>query len=163
MTLEDEIDISRGDMIVRTHNLPQKSDKVDAIVCWMSETPLNPDGNYWVQHTTRRVQGYISELNYKIDVDTMHREAAETATERNRPNSATTARPLFYDRYQLNRATGSFILIDPYSNNTVAAGIIRGKSRRVADLVTGEIDSTEIGIAESDGDTAFDQCRLGTG
>lgn len=153
ITLEDEIDISRGDMIVRTHNLPQKSDKVDAIVCWMSETPLNPDGSYWVQHTTRRVQGYISQLNYRIDVDTMHREATETLqlNEIGRIQ-LTTARPLFYDRYQLNRATGSFILIDPYSNNTVAAGIIRGKSRQIADLVTGEIDDAEIDASEIDGD-----------
>jgi bifunctional enzyme CysN/CysC len=155
MTMEDEIDISRGDMVVRTRNLPQKSDKIDAIVCWMSETPLNPDGNYWVQHTTRRVQGYVSELNYKVDVDTMHRAAA-TTLELNEIGriQITTAKPLFYDRYQLNRATGSFILIDPYSNNTVAAGIIRGKSRRVSDLLEGEIDANElIGDSERLADT----------
>ena len=143
ITLEDEIDISRGDMIVRTRNLPQKSNKVDATICWMSEEPMNPRGTYWVQHTTRQVTGYVSELNYKVDVDTMHREDAETLTlnEIGRVQ-ITTTQPLFYDRYQLNRATGSFILIDPATNNTVAAGMIRGKSRNVDDLLEGEVDAT---------------------
>jgi bifunctional enzyme CysN/CysC len=143
ITLEDEIDISRGDMIVRTRNLPQKSNKVDATICWMSEEPMNPRGTYWVQHTTRQVTGYVSELNYKVNVDTMHREDAETLTlnEIGRVQ-LTTTQPLFYDRYQLNRATGSFILIDPATNNTVAAGMIRGKSRNVDDLLEGEVDAT---------------------
>ncbi len=132
LTLEDEIDISRGDMIVRKRNLPQKSNRVDATICWMNEEPLNPRATYWVQHTTRLVKGFISELNYKIDVDTMHRETADTLTlnEIGRVQ-LTTTQPLFYDRYQINRTTGSFILIDPATNNTVAAGMIRGKSRNV--------------------------------
>ena len=141
LTLEDEIDISRGDMIVRKRNLPQKSNRVDATICWMNEEPLNPRATYWVQHTTRQVKGFISELNYKIDVDTMHRETADTLTlnEIGRVQ-LTTTQPLFYDRYQINRTTGSFILIDPATNNTVAAGMIRGKSRNVGDLLEGEVD-----------------------
>ena len=136
LTLEDEIDISRGDMIVRTRNLPQKSNQVDAIICWMSETPLNPQGSYWVQHTTRLVKAFVSELNYKIDVDTMHREPAETLNLNEIARiQLTTTQPLFYDRYQLNRNTGSFILIDPHTNVTVAAGMIRGKSRQIGDLL----------------------------
>jgi len=136
LTLEDEIDISRGDMIVRKRNLPQKSNRLDATICWMSETPLDPKGTYWVRHTTRLVKGFISELNYKIDVNTMHRESAETLelNEIGR-TQLTTTQPLYYDRYQLNRNTGSFILIDPYTNVTVAAGMIRGKSREIGDLV----------------------------
>ncbi|HRV92940.1 MAG TPA: sulfate adenylyltransferase subunit CysN [Anaerolineae bacterium] len=136
LTLEDEIDISRGDMIVRTRNLPQKSNKLDATLCWMSETPMNPQGTYWLQHTTRLVKTLISELNYKIDVDTMHREPTDTLTlnEIGRVQ-LTTTQPIFYDRYQINRNTGSFILIDPFTNNTVAAGMIRGQSRQVSDLV----------------------------
>ncbi len=136
LTLADEIDISRGDMIVRTHNLPQKTNEVDATICWMSETPFNPQGSYWLQHTTRLVKTFISNLDYKIDVDTMHREATDTL-ELNEIGRVrlTTTQPLFYDRYQLNRATGSFILIDPHTNTTVAAGMIRGKTRRVDDLV----------------------------
>ncbi|NJN93563.1 MAG: sulfate adenylyltransferase subunit CysN [Anaerolineales bacterium] len=136
ITLEDEIDISRGDMIVRTQNLPQKSNQVDAVICWMSETPLNPQGSYWVQHTTRTVKAFISQLNYKIDVDTMHRDPAEALTlnEIGRVQ-LTTTHPLFFDRYEINRNTGSFILIDPHTNTTVAAGMIRGGSRRISDLI----------------------------
>lgn len=139
LTLADEIDISRGDMIVRTRNLPQKSNQLDATLCWMSETPLNPQGTYWLQHTSRQVKTFIAELNYKIDVDTMHRHSAATL-ELNEIGRVqlTTTQPLFYDRYQLNRATGSFILIDPYTNTTVAAGMIRGQSRQISDLVEQE-------------------------
>lgn len=139
LTLADEIDISRGDMIVRTRNLPQKSNQLDATLCWMSETPLNPQGTYWLQHTSRQVKTFIAELNYKIDVDTMHRHPAATL-ELNEIGRVqlTTTQPLFYDRYQLNRATGSFILIDPYTNTTVAAGMIRGQSRQISDLVEQE-------------------------
>jgi len=136
LALADEIDISRGDMIVRTRNLPQKSNQLDATICWMSEEPFNPQGTYWLRHTTRQVKAFIGELNYKIDVDTMHRQSANTLTlnEIGRVQ-ITTTQPLFYDRYQLNRHTGNFILIDPNTNNTVAAGMIRGKSRQVSDLV----------------------------
>lgn len=141
LTLEDEIDISRGDMLVRTNNLPQKSNRVDATICWMSEEPMKPRGMYWVQHTTRLVNGFVSELNYKIDVDTMHREAAETLTLNEIGRiQLTTTQPLYYDRYQLNRGTGSFVLIDPATNNTVAAGMIRGKARDVEQLLAGEVE-----------------------
>jgi bifunctional enzyme CysN/CysC len=140
--LADEIDISRGDMIVRANNLPQKSNRLDATICWMSEEPLRQRATYLVQHTTRLVSGFVSELNYKVDVDTMHRQPAETLTlnEIGRVQ-ITTTQPLYYDRYELNRATGSFILIDPASNNTVAAGMIRGKTQNVDDLLTGEVEA----------------------
>ena len=143
LTLEDEIDISRGDMLVRTNNLPQKSNRVDATICWMSEEPMKSQAPYWVQHTTRLVNGFISELNYKIDVDTMHRDPAETLTLNEIGRiQLTTTQPLYYDRYQLNRGTGSFVLIDPATNNTVAAGMIRGKSQDVGQLREGEVDTT---------------------
>ncbi len=142
LTLADDIDISRGDMIVRTNNLPQKSNRLDATICWMSDQPLQPQGSYLVQHTTRLVNGFISELDYKIDVDTMHREKTETLTLNEIARvQITTTQPLFYDRYQLNRETGSFILIDPATNNTVAAGMIRGSSRDIDDLLEGEVDA----------------------
>ena len=135
LTLADEIDISRGDMLVRARNLPQKSNQLDAIICWMSEEPLRPNGTYWVQHTTRLVKGLISELNYRIDVDTMHREQAQTLHLNDIGRvQLTTTQPLFFDRYELNRATGCFILIDPHTNTTVAAGMIRGQSRTVDEL-----------------------------
>ncbi len=140
LTLEDEIDISRGDMIVRTRNLPQKSNRLDAILCWMDNEPMRAGGSYLVQHTTRLVNGYIAELNYKIDVDTMHREEADglKLNEIGRVQ-LTTTEPLYYDRYNSNRATGSFILIDTATNRTVAAGMIRGKSRNVNDLQIDEV------------------------
>ncbi len=142
LTLEDEIDISRGDMIVRKNNLPQKSNRVDAIICWMSVEPMRVQGQYRVQHTTRLVNGFVSELNYKIDVDTMHRDPAETLTLNEIGRiQLTTTQPLFYDRYQLNRMTGSFILIDPATNSTVAAGMIRGRAQDVGELMAGEVDA----------------------
>jgi len=89
----------------------------------------------------------VSHLHYRIDVDTMHREAAHALTlnEIGRVQ-LTTTQPLFYDPYQLNRATGSFILIDPYTNNTVAAGMIRGMSRHLDDLVEGEAEATTLAV-----------------
>ena len=136
LTLTDDIDISRGDMIVRAGNLPQKSNAIDATVCWMSETPLDPGKTYQLQHTTRLVRAMVTRLNYRIDVDTMHREEAATlALNEIGRIQLTTTQPLFYDRYALNRATGSFILIDPATNNTVAAGMIRGRSQDIDDLL----------------------------
>jgi len=167
LTLADDIDISRGDMIVRTRNLPQKSNRVDATICWMDAEPMKPRGSYLVQHTTRLVNGYVAELNYKIDVDTMHREK----TDRLQLNEIgriqlTTTEPLYYDRYDLNRATGSFILIDPVSNTTVAAGMIRGKSRNVDDLRADEVEqsperpkSSNV-VWEQEGITLADRERL---
>ena len=139
LTLEDEIDISRGDMIVRAQNLPHVSNQFDATLCWMNDSPMDPQGTYWIQHTSNTAKAFISEINYKIDVNTMHREATDklSLNEIGRVQ-ITTAAPLFFDRYQLNRATGGFILIDPYTNVTVAAGMIRGKSQRIADVLDTE-------------------------
>ena len=144
ITLEDEIDISRGDMIVRTNNLPQKSNEIDATVCWMSEDQLDPTKTYGLQHTTRFVRALVTRLNYRIDINTMHREEVATLglNEIGRVQ-LTTTQPLFYDRYALNRMTGSFILIDPATNNTVAAGMIRGQSRDVDDLLDVTVDEQE--------------------
>jgi len=145
ITLEDEIDISRGDMLVRVRNLPHSSNQIDATLCWMSEEPMKIQGAvagnfsgqwYWLQQSTRRVRASVQELNYRINVDTMHREDAQTLqlNEIGRGQIVTTE-PLFFDSYQINRATGSFILIDPHTNNTVAAGMIRDRARRVSELV----------------------------
>ena len=145
ITLEDEIDISRGDMLVRVRNLPHSSNQIDATLCWMSEEPMKIEGSvansfsgqwYWLQQSTRRVRASVQELNYRINVDTMHREDAQTLqlNEIGRGQIVTTE-PLFFDSYQINRATGSFILIDPHTNNTVAAGMIRDRARRVSELV----------------------------
>lgn len=139
LTLEDAIDISRGDMLVRAQNLPQKGQHLDATLCWMSDTPMQPQGTYWLQQTTRRVKALVTHLHYRIDVDTMHREATDTLHVNDIGRvELTTMQPLFYDPYQLNRSTGSFILIDPASHNTVAAGMIRGAARHLGAMVEAE-------------------------
>ena len=127
--LEDEIDISRGDMLVRHRNLPETSSDLDVTICWMNEEPLRLGGSYLLSHTTKTVRAYVEELNYRIDVDTMHREDAE-ALELNEIGRArlTTTLPLHFDPYNTNRATGSFILIDEATNVTVGAGMIRGSA-----------------------------------
>ncbi|GMV07598.1 MAG: adenylyl-sulfate kinase [Gemmatimonadota bacterium] len=135
LTLEDEIDVSRGDMIVRPLNLPSVGQELDATICWTSEEPMRPGTQYWLRQTTREVRAFISRIVYRIDVDTLHREQVD-GFELNDIGRVqlTTARPVFFDRYQLNRETGSFILIDPHTNNTVAGGMIRGAVRHESDL-----------------------------
>lgn len=141
LTLEDEIDISRGDMIVRARNLPQVSNALECILCWMSEEPMNLRTPYILQHTTRQVRAHIKELTYRIDVDTLHREPAQTlALNEIGRVRLTTTQPIFFDTYQTNRATGNFILIDPYTNNTVAAGMIRGADRELAEIIPTEAE-----------------------
>ncbi len=135
VTTEDAIDISRGDMIVRPLNLPSVGSEIDATICWTSETPMEPGTQYWLRQTTREVRAFFSRIVYRIDVDTLHREDAERFELNDIGRvQLTTAEPVFFDRYQLNRETGSFILVDPHSNNTVAAGMIRGAVRSVEDL-----------------------------
>ncbi len=130
LTLEDEVDVSRGDMIVRSHNLPVVSDTLEATICWMDdEKDLNVDTHYILQHTTKLVKSYITELLYKINVNTLHREQpGSVGLNEIARVEIKTAQPIFFDEYRKNRATGSFILIDPVTNRTVAAGMIRNIS-----------------------------------
>ncbi len=136
ITLEDEIDISRGDMIVRKNNLPLVGNEFDVNLCWMDEEPMNPRSHYLLKHTTQKVKAYVSGIQYKIDVNTLHREDADQFT-LNEIGRVTikTARPLFFDNYRVNHGTGSFILIDPLTNRTVAAGMIRGQARDVEQVM----------------------------
>lgn len=135
LTTADELDISRGDMIVRPLNLPTVSNELDATICWTSEEPMKPGTRYWLRQTTREVKAFISRLVYRIDVDTLHREDADhfELNEIGRVQ-ITTGQPVFFDRYRLNRETGSFVLIDPTTNNTVAAGMIRGRVRHEEEI-----------------------------
>lgn len=137
LTLEDEIDISRGDMIVRKKNLPYVANQLECIICWMNETSLNTEAAYILQHTTRQVRTYISELNYRIDVDTLHRDQDAETLNLNEIGRVklTTTQPLYFDPYRINRNTGSFILIDPNTNVTVAAGMIRRRARSLDEYV----------------------------
>ena len=139
LALQDEVDVSRGDMIVRRHNLPQVSNRFEAIICWMDEQPLSAGTSYLLKHTTRTIRASVTEILYRIDIDTLHREPAETFTLNDIGRvEIQAALPIFFDPYKMNRSTGSFILIDPLTNNTVAAGMIRGAARAISDLLEGE-------------------------
>jgi bifunctional enzyme CysN/CysC len=132
ITLTDEIDISRGDMLCRPHNQPQVGQDIDAMICWMSErAPLTPNGKYCIKHTTRTGRAMVRSMQYRLDVNTLHRDhdaASLSLNEIGRVSLRTTT-PLFYDEYRRNRDTGSFILIDEASNTTVAAGMILGAAQ----------------------------------
>jgi bifunctional enzyme CysN/CysC len=127
ITIEDEIDISRGDMIVRSGNVPKMTQEFEAFLCWMNETPMDPSKNYYIQHTTRTAMAVPVEIRYKINVDTLHREETNTL-ELNEIGRVRlkVSQHMFIDPYKINNATGSFILIDTASNVTVGAGMIRG-------------------------------------
>jgi sulfate adenylyltransferase subunit 1 len=129
VTLEDEIDISRGDMIVKQNNPPQSSQQIEAMICWFSsEANLEERGRYTLRHTTNDVKCLVKELKYKIDINTLHKlkEDREVRLNDIARVSLQTSAPLHFDRYRRNRATGSFILIDEQTNSTVAAGMIVG-------------------------------------
>jgi len=136
LTLEDEIDVSRGDMIVRTGNLPHVANEFEANLCWMDEIPMNLSTQYILKHTTQRVNARVVDVSYRIDVNTLHRDDAEHF-ELNEIGRVTikTVRPLFFDNYSINQVTGSFILIDPVTYHTVAGGMIRGLTRKVTDII----------------------------
>lgn len=135
LTLDDEIDISRGDMIVRKNNLPQANNFFEAIICWMDEQSMSRSGHYVLKHTTRMVKAFVTNIVYKIDVNTLHRQKAATfALNEIGRVEIKTAQPLYFDQYKINHGTGSFILIDPVTNHTVAAGMIRGVQRTVDDV-----------------------------
>jgi bifunctional enzyme CysN/CysC len=133
VTLDDELDVSRGSMITRSRNQPERTRQIDADLCWMNEEAMRRDRPYVLQHTTRRTQAYVSTVIYRINVNTMHREEA-SAFELNEIGRVEleTADPLFIDPYKVNRQTGSFILIDPDTNQTVAGGMIRGVAEDVS-------------------------------
>ncbi|MFY1675080.1 sulfate adenylyltransferase subunit CysN [Plantactinospora sp. WMMB334] len=125
--LADEIDISRGDLICRPHNAPTVAQDIEAMLCWMDETrPLRVGGKYTVKHTTRTARTVVRGLQYRLDVNTLHRDEAAAELKLNeigRVRLRTTV-PLLADEYRRNRTTGGFILIDEATNRTVAAGMI---------------------------------------
>ena len=136
LCLKDELDVSRGDLIVRRNNLPSSASRLDVTLSWLNDEELRVGGIYTMRHTTRSVRAYVETLDYRIDVDTMRREEAGTLAlnEIGRAQLVTTS-PIFFDRYNINRATGSFILIDESNNLTVGAGIIRGPSIDLGELM----------------------------
>jgi sulfate adenylyltransferase large subunit len=123
----DELDISRGDMIVEADDQPVTARELDAMICWMSDQPLRPGARYAIKHTTRTVRAIVGELEHRVDINRLSHEPAEQLglNEIGRVRLRCSA-PLMVDRYRRNRTTGSFILIDEVSNDTVGAGMIVG-------------------------------------
>lgn len=124
--LEDEIDISRGDMIVRENNVPNIGQDFDIMLCWMNEKKLVQNGKYAIKHTTRDARCIVKDIRYKVDINTLHRLEDDKQIGMNdiaRVSVRTTV-PFFYDKYRINRITGSVILIDETTNETVGAGMI---------------------------------------
>ena len=126
MTLEDDIDVSRGDMIVRKNNQPRNAQDLDLIICWMNDRPMNLRQKFGLRQTTNHVKAMVTEILYRVDVNTLHREEDVTQLKMNdiaRVKIRTT-KPLLCDSYSKNRNTGSIILIDEGTNETVGAGMI---------------------------------------
>jgi len=126
ITLEDDIDISRGDMFVGENNIPQITQDIDVMMCWMSHTPMKFNGRYVLRHTTREVKCLIKEVHYKIDVNNLEKVEANKHIVLNEIArvSLRTTKPLFIDPYRKNRKTGALILIDEATNNTVGVGMV---------------------------------------
>ena len=126
LTLEDEIDISRGDMLVRENNQPTITQDIDLMVCWLNERPMQLRGKYAIKHTSNDVRCIVKEIKYKVDINTLHRLEDDKEIKMNDIGrvSIRTTKPLFVDDYKRNRNTGSLIIIDEATNETVGAGMI---------------------------------------
>jgi bifunctional enzyme CysN/CysC len=129
LTLEDEIDVSRGDMLVRPDNVPHLADTFDAMIVWMTDEPMVPGKQYWFKHATRLAAGTISTLRYQLDVNTVHRKEGPTlALNEIGRCQVKLNQPIAFDPYKNNRATGCFVVIDRISNVTIGAGMILDRS-----------------------------------
>ena len=126
LSLSDDIDISRGDMIVDANNVPNVGQEFKAMVCWMNERALMPRGKYIIKHTTNETRCMVGDVDFKVNVDTLNEDTDDKLVGLNDIAcvSFKAAKPLFFDSYKKNRLTGSFILIDEGTNETVAAGMI---------------------------------------
>ncbi|KJD36759.1 sulfate adenylyltransferase [Tamlana sedimentorum] len=126
ITLEDDIDISRGDMLVRSNNKPDASQDIEVMLCWLNNAPSKPRAKYSIFHTSNQQKAMIKELVYKIDINTLQRKEDEAELKMNEIAKVKirTTKPLMTDSYRENRTTGSIILVDDATNETVAAGMI---------------------------------------
>ncbi len=124
--LEEEYDLSRGDMIVREHNQPEVTQDLQVQLCWFNERPLQARGKYYLQHTSQSIRCMVTEIHYKLDVNTLHRNLEDKTIGMNdiAKVSIRTTKPVFTDPYSRNRITGSVILIDSGTNETVGAGMV---------------------------------------
>lgn len=126
ITLDDDIDISRGDMLVKDDNMPLVTQDIDIMICWMNEKPLQLNGKYAVKHTTRDVRCIIKEVKYKVNVNNLEHIEGDLNVGLNDIAcvSIRTTKPLFVDRYKKNRRTGALIIIDEATNNTLGVGMV---------------------------------------
>ncbi len=126
--LQDDLDLSRGDMIVRENNRPEVTQDLDLMVCWFNERPMQLRGKYTIMHTTRQVRCMVKDIQYKMDVNTLHRNLDDKTIGMNdiARVSIRTTQPLFVDAYRKNRITGSVILVDEGTNETMGAGMVVG-------------------------------------
>jgi len=126
ITLEDDIDISRGDMIVQKNDIPKSSQDIEMMVCWFNSKPMQNRGKYILRHTTNEIKCLISEVEFKMDINSLAQNTNEKEVKMNdiAKLKIRTSKPLYYDSYNANRHTGSVILIDEHTNETVAAGMI---------------------------------------
>ena len=125
--IEDDYDLSRGDMIVRVNNKPEVSQDIEVMLCWFDNNkPIRPRGKYTIRHTTQEARCVVKEVRYKLDINSLHREQEDKTLNMNDIGRVVlrSTKPLFIDAYRKNRITGSIILIDEGSNSTVAAGMI---------------------------------------
>ncbi|MFK5878246.1 MAG: GTP-binding protein [Flavobacteriaceae bacterium] len=126
ITLEDDVDVSRGDMIVRTNNKPEATQDIEVMLCWLNNAPAKPRAKYTIKHTTNDQKAMIKEVVYKIDIQTLGRVSENKELKMNDISKVKirTTKPLMVDSYRENRITGSIILVDDATNETVAAGMI---------------------------------------
>jgi len=126
ITLEDDVDISRGDILAKPNNQPQAEQDIDVMLCWMNQRPVNLNTKFYIRHTSREVRGVLKEIQYKLDINSLHR--VENVDQLVMNDIARvklrTAQPLLIDSYRKNRITGSLIIVDEGTNETVAAGMI---------------------------------------
>lgn len=125
ITLEDEIDISRGDMLVRGDSMLTPQKEITANVCWIGDEPLEPKKKYWIKHTTNTIKAMVTEIDFKTDIHSLdHEQSDQLAMNEIGQIQLKLLKPIYADKYFDNRSTGSFILIDSFTNNTVGAGMI---------------------------------------
>ncbi|RIK78828.1 MAG: bifunctional sulfate adenylyltransferase subunit 1/adenylylsulfate kinase [Planctomycetota bacterium] len=163
LTLEDEIDVSRGDMLVHPGNVPRVDQTFDAMMVWMGEEPLVPGKPYTIKHTTKLATGSVTTLRYRVDVNTLHRSAAPTLNLNEIGRCQVTLnQPICFDAYKRNRTTGAFIIIDRLTNRTVGAGMILdqepGDTKDYWEATPRTITQEEVHGAVSDADR---QARFG--
>jgi bifunctional enzyme CysN/CysC len=167
ISLTDDIDVSRGDMICRPNNHPAVGQDVDALVCWFSErSSLVPGARYLVRHTTRSVPVSVELLEYRLDVNTLHRDEQADRLDLNEIGRVRlrAQAPLMFDPYRRNRATGSLILVDPATNNTVAAGMILGADQaRMTSNVTWHANKVDRSARSGEGVTVWFTGLSGSG